>query len=136
MYNPRFPHKLTVYRASLDELGNPVVDANGDVVYAKVPLSLVYQIDGDPQFNADGSFVTLDPVTEINYGLRTNTRNSQTAGDVATSDFMLACPMFITPLYYGDVLEMTDYDRTFRCLVIKKTNSNWGTNIWCNEIRN
>ena len=136
MYNPRFPHKLTVLRGSLDANGDPVVDNDGNPVMAEVSLTPVYTVDGDPQFNADGSFVTLAPVTEIAYGLRTSTRNSQTAGDVATSDYMLACPMFITPLQFGDVLRMTDYDRTFYCSVIKKTNSNWGSNIWCNEIRN
>ena len=136
MYNPRFPHKLKVWRGSLDSLGNPVTDANGNPVLALVPLSIVQTIDGDPQQNQDGSFVIASVSTEISFGYRTETRNTQIAGDVATSDYKLACPMFVTPLKFGDVLEMTDYDRTYKCSVIKKTDANWGSNIYCNEIRN
>lgn len=136
MYNPRFPHKLKVYRGALDSLGNPVTDVDGNPTLQLVPLSIVYTIDGDPQQNADGSFVIASVETEINFGYRTETRNTQIAGDVATSDFKLACPLFTTFLKFGDILEMTDYDRTYRCSVIKKTDANWGSNIYCNEIRN
>ena len=136
MYNPRFPHKLKVWRGSLDSLGNPVTDANGNPTYTLVPLSLVYTIDGEPQRDANGNLVIARTVNEIAFGYRTETRNTQIAGDVATSDFKLACPMFTTFLKFGDILEMTDYDRTYKCSVIKKTDANWGSNIYCNEIRN
>lgn len=137
MYNPRFPHKLKVWRGVLDEFGEPVVDPNtGNPRLVIVPLSVVQMIDGDPQVDANGSLIIDEVVEEIAFGYRTETRNTQIAGDVATSDFKLATPMFVTPLKFGDILEMTDYDRTYRCSVIKKTDANWGSNIYCNEIRN
>lgn len=136
MYNPRFPHRLTVYRGALDAIGNPVVDENGAAVMQVVGLSVVKTIDGEPQLSPGGGFEIAGVVTEIAFGYRTETRNTQIAGDVASSDYKLACPLFTTPLQFGDVVEMTDYDRTYRCSVIKKTDANWGSNIYCNEIRN
>ena len=43
---------------------------------------------------------------------------------------------FTTPLYFDDILEVTDYERTFRAKMVKKVTFNWGTDIWYDEIRN
>ena len=52
------------------------------------------------------------------------------------SDFKLATPMFFTELLYDDIIEITDYDKSYKARLVKKTTFNWGTNIWIDEIRN
>ena len=129
-YNPRFPHTLRGYRESLDANGDPVVDEKGDpVLVAIVFKKVVCDVNGNPTFHADGSFVTED-VTVMPWGYRTSTGGIKASGEVFETDFKVACPMFITPLEEGLVLELTDYSHTFTAQVQKCTSYNWGTNIW------
>lgn len=134
MYNPRFPHTLTVKRAKVDTEGNIVFDANGDPTYEVVPLALVSMVDGDP-IQSDNGFVTT-MVETINFGYRGNSRNVLRMGDVAVADWHIALPMFVTPLFDGDILWLTDYERTYMGEVVKKTTSNFGSDIWFNEVKN
>lgn len=135
MFNPRFPHTLAVKRTRTDSTGVPQTDANGDFIYDTVTLTCVEMSDSEPVRNADGNFVTFEAAS-INFGYRTAARNSQTSGDVIVSDFCIACPMFLTEIHTDDILVLTDYERTYKGKVIKKTTFNLGTNIWFDEIKN
>ena len=135
MYNPRFPHTLKVLTPVLDGDGNVVFDEKGDMTYEPITLQVVVMFDDDPMIRTDGTFET-EEATAIAFGYRTASENTRTTGDVVVSDYKLACPMFITPLLSGDIVELTDYDRTYRATVVKKANSNWGSNIWVNEVKN
>jgi hypothetical protein len=44
--------------------------------------------------------------------------------------------MFVTPLLPGDLVEITDFDRTYWGEVVKKATFNLGSNIWINEVKN
>lgn len=135
MFNPRFPHSLSVLRAKRDEDGQIVFDDNGDALYEKVAFRVVESVDGEPLLNGDGEFITSES-TEISFGYRTNSKNIRERGNVVVADFKLACPMFFGELLYDDVVVLTDYDRTFKAVLVKKTTYNMGTNIWVNEIEN
>ncbi len=135
MYNPRFPHRLSVSRVRKDTKGQPIYDANGDPIYDKVPLNAVLMNDGNPMTDIDGNLLT-ETIDEISFGYRTNSLNTRSASDVAVSDFKIATPMFITPLFPGDLLHLTDYDRTYTGEVVKKMTFNLGSNIWFSEIKN
>lgn len=134
MFNPRFPHTLRVKRVRMSA-GQPEIDVEGNIIYDYIPLTLVEMVDEEPVRDACGNFLTC--VADcVNFGYRTSSANTQTAGDVIKSDFKIACPMFLTEIRYDDILEITDYDRTFTGKVVKKTTFNLGTNIWFDEIRN
>lgn len=127
MFNPRFPHSLRVWRVTgTDKEGNPIKEI--------VKLKKVVVIDDIPQQRTDGSF-DFDLVETIEFGYRTTGKNVQTAGDVEVADYKLATPLFITPLDSNHLLELTDYDKTYWCDVVKKMSFNLGTNIWVNEVR-
>ena len=70
------------------------------------------------------------------WGYRTSTGGLKTAGEVIVADYKVSCPMLLTELVTGTVLEMTDYTHTFRAKVLKMTTYNWGTNIWLDNIKN
>lgn len=135
-YNPRFPHRLKVLVPTRDAGGDVVFDAEGKVTYTAMPLKkVVMDSDDNPLFDEDGDFIT-ETVTELEWGYRTSTGGFRESGNVAEADFKLATPMFITPLNTGDVLEMTDYDRTWKMEVLKKTTYNFGANIWVKDVKN
>ena len=134
MFNPRFPHTLKVKRVRMTA-GQPEIDIDGNVVYDYLTLTLVEMADEEPVRNAEGAFVTFT-AESVGFGYRTASANTQTAGDVVKADFKIACPMFLTELRYDDILELTDYDRTYEGKVVKKTTFNLGTNIWFDEIKN
>lgn len=154
MYNPRFPHKLSVKRPKVDSEGEFVLSERGDVEYVNVPLTLVQLIDNEPQryrrsaafsrafslafdtLARRGDFVIIKVADEIDFGYRTGNKNTRTEGDVIVSDNKIACPMFMTELFPGDVLTLTDYDRTYTGKVVKKITYNWGSNIWFDEVKN
>jgi hypothetical protein len=54
---------------------------------------------------------------------------------VEISDHKLATPMFVTPLDPSDRIELTDYDRTYWCELVRKVTNNLGSNIWVNEVK-
>lgn len=138
-YNPRFPHKLRVLRPALDEYGQPTFDENGDPAFHTLVLDRVVMTGGiefgEPTFNYDGSYKT-ESVEEIEWGYRTSTGGFHDSGEVAEANYKIATPLFLNPLYTGDVLEMTDYDGTLRMEVLKKTSYNWGANIWVKDVKN
>ena len=135
MFNPRFPHTLRVWRSRKNDFGEPMTDAEGDPIYDIVRLKAVVMIDHRPVVRSDGSFDT--ELTEwIDFGYRTQGKNTTDTADVVVSDFKLATPMFLTHLEPGDRVEIKDYERTYWGEVVKKQTSNLGSNIWINEVKN
>jgi hypothetical protein len=134
MYNPRFPHSLKVMRVQKEANGEPVTDEEGIPVYDIVPLERVVMRDGIPQRRGDGSFIT-EMSESIPYGYRTSGKSTDDSGAVEVTDLMLATPMFLTLLDPSDIVEMTDYDRTCRCEVVRKATFNLGSNIWVKEVK-
>lgn len=135
MFNPRFPHTLRVWRSRKDDHGEPMTDADGNAIYDIVNLKAVVMIDDAPLLLSDGSFDT-ELVETINFGYRTQGKNTKETTEVQVSDFKLATPMFITHLEPGDRVEIWDYERTYWGEVVKKMTFNLGSNIWINEVRN
>ena len=135
MFNPRFPHTLRVWRSRKDKYGDPMTDSDGDPIYDIVSLKAVVMVDGRPVVLSDGSFDTY--LTEwLEFGYRTQGKNTKDTTDVMVSDFKLATPMFLTPLEPGTRVEIKDYDRTFWGEVVRKQTFNLGSNIWINEVKN
>ena len=134
MFNPRFPHTLVVTRMKKDSHGEPVTDEEGMPVYGIVTLDVVVMRDGVPQRRGDGSFVT-EKAESISFGYRTSGKSTDDTSTVEVTDQMLATPMFITHLDPSDILELTDYDRTYHCEVVRKTTFNLGSNIWVKEVK-
>ena len=128
MYNPRFPHTLRVLRAQKNAYGEPVTDDHGYPVYGAVPLARVVSR------NADGSFET-EMVETLPFGYRSQGKDTRDTAEVESADFALATPMFLTALDSSDIIEMTDYDRTFKGEVVRKITFNLGSNIWVNEVK-
>lgn len=134
--NPRFPHTLVVKRVNKVD-GEIVYDADGNVTYGTVPLSIcVLDNKGYMRFDSDGKPIIGDVADSIKCGYRTNTRNVSEAGDVAVYNISLHTPPFTTELLYDDILEITDYERTYTARMVRKATFNWGTDIWFDEIRN
>lgn len=134
--NPRWPHTFHVVAESLDENGLPVTDEYGNPTTGTKTLTrIVYGSGYDPLRRPDGSFVTED-VTDMPWGYRTATGGLKTAGEVIVADYKVSCPMLLTELETGTILEMTDYTRTFRAVILKMTTYNWGTNIWLDNVKN
>lgn len=135
--NPRWPFTFTVLGESLDANGLPVTDENGDPVNSPVAVAVAEydDYDSEPLRNSDGSPIT-EEVLEVPWGYRTSTGGMKTSGDVIVADYKISCPMLLTDLPTGTVLEMTDYVRSFRVKVIKMTTFNWGTNLWVDNIKN
>ena len=129
MYNPRWPHTLTVYSEALDERGRPVTDEEGNPVQTPMTLTkAIYDSKWNPVRSASG-FVT-EEVTELPWGYRTSTGGIRDSGDVFKADYKISTPMMLTHLPEGTVVTLTDYDNTFTAVVKKQTTYNWGTNIW------
>lgn len=136
MYNPRWPHTFVVRRELLDADGLPVTDENGRPVVTTMPVErIVYDGYFNPVYSADGSFRT-ETVVEMPWGYRTSTGGLKTAGEVIVADYKVSCPMLLTELPTGTILEMTDYTHTFRAVILKMTTYNWGTNIWLDNVKN
>lgn len=133
-HNPRFPHSFRILRPSTEN-GLPVIDADGNPVYDNVAVGLVECVDGVPIKDEYGDFVTSESDT-VPFGYRTSTRNMSEAGAVVNYGIALHCPLFIAELRFGDVLELTDYDRTYRARMAKKASFNYGTDIWIDELGN
>lgn len=135
-YNPRFPHRFKALIPVHDGNGEPAFDEDGNVEYDVMQLQkVVMDSDDNPILDEDGNLKT-ELVDEMEWGYRTSTGGFRDSGEVAEADFKIATPMFTTPLNTGDILEMIDYDRTWRMEVLKKTTYNWGTNIWVKDVKN
>lgn len=135
MFNPRFPHTLRVWRYREDDHGEPVTDSKDNPVKDIVRLKKVVMVDNEPIERSDGSFDT-ELVETIEFGYRTQGKNTRDTADVVVSDFKLATPMFLTYLKPGDMVEITDYERSYWGEVVKKATFNLGSNIWINEVKN
>lgn len=134
MYNPRFPHTLRVLRTRKNAYGEPATDDNGHPIFDTVPLARVVMRGDYPVMGSDGRFET-EMVETLPYGYRDQGKNTRDAKEVEVSDYTLATPMFLTSLDSSDIIEMTDYDRTFRGEVVRKLTFNLGSNIWINEVK-
>lgn len=134
MNNPRFPHSFVVKRAKLDANGDICVDASGLPIYETLPLLAVRYLDGKPM-REGGEYVT-EEVESIAFGYRTSAMATRESGDVIVSDYKLSCPIFLTELRYDDRVIITDYERKYEAVVVKKTTFNLGTNVWINEVHN
>ena len=136
MYNPRWPHTFTVLSESLDENGLPITDEQGNPVVGSAQVDMiVYDPQLNPRFSPDGRFVT-ETVVDVPWGYRTSTGGMKTSGEVWVADYKISCPMLLTDLPSGTVLNLTDYTHTFRVKVVKMTTYNWGTNLWVDNIKN
>lgn len=135
MFNPRFPHTLRVWRDRLNDSGEPMFDVKGEPIRDIVQLTKVVMVDYQPMVQSDGSFNT-ELVDRIEFGYRTQGKNTKDSVDVNVSDYKLATPMFTTPLLPGDLVEIADFDRTYWGEVVKKATFNLGSNIWINEVKN
>ena len=135
MFNPRFPHRLRVWRSRRDEYGDPLTDEKGDELLDVVSLDKVIVVDTIPMRDLDGGFAT-EQTEWLAFGYRTSSKNTKDTVDVVMSDFKLATPMFLTSLGPGDRVEIEDYDRTYWAEVVRKQTTNLGSNIWINEIKN
>lgn len=134
-HNPRFPFTFKVLRPRKVD-GEYVLDAEANPIYDVVELSVVAMSNGWMVRTSDGSPVIEKTVTELKCGYRTNTRNLAEMGDVVVYNVTLHTPPFTTPLLFEDILEITDYDRTYRAKVVKKVTFNWGSDIWFDEVKN
>lgn len=117
--------------------------------YATKGRENVYLLTSDYRFikDADGKYLVAgqNEVDEYNvvaryrdtipFGYRQQTANAVINGDVIIAEMKIACPLIIGEIKTKDLLEMTDDDRTFRAEVVKKINTNFGTNIWYNEVK-
>lgn len=126
---------MRVLRSGVDAHGDPIVDDEGNPTEVAVKLTAVVMYDNQPTFDADGNFIT-EEVDSINFGYRQSSMNTMRQGDVIVSDYKISCPMFLTPLNPGDTLELTDYEKTFRGVVVKKDCFNLGVLIWFDRIKN
>lgn len=134
MYNPRFPHTLSVKRIHRAN-GEIVYDSTGAVTFDSVPLSVVVYSGNEPQRIGDGSYLT-ETATSVNFGYRSNNKGSIQGQEVLVNKVMLATPMLLTALLNDDVLTITDYDRTYEASLVKKVTTNLGTNLWIEEVQN
>lgn len=135
MDNPRFPHTLKMVAYKTDGHGEPVTDDWGNPIETYVEIEKAVLKDGIPVKDGEGKFIT-ETVDSLPFGYRTSTGNTKTSGDVVVCDYKLACPVFFTQMQAGTVLELTDYIRTYRVVVVKQTVFNFGTNIWVDDIKN
>lgn len=134
--NPRFPHTLRVLRPEVDEYGNPVFDSTGTATFTVQTYAVVRYEGFLPIYDDDSEtgYVT-DEMSEIPYGYRQQTANAVVNGDAIITEMKIACPIIIGEIRTGDVLELTDDDKTFHAKVVKKINTNFGTNIWYHETK-
>lgn len=135
MFNPRFPHSLRIWRACKDDYGQSMTDDEGNPIYDVVRIQKAVVVDGFPMMCADGSFRT-ESVEWIEFGYRTQGKNTKETTDVMVSDYKLATAPLLTFLEPGDRVEVKDFTRTFWGEVVKMATFNLGTNIWINEIMN
>lgn len=134
--NPRFPHTLVVKRVRKVD-GEIVYDSDGNVTYEPLELAVaVLDNEGYMRFGSDGKPLIGGMQTSIKCGYRTNTRNVSEAGDVAVYNVCLHTPPFTTELLFDDILEISDFERTYKAKMVRKITFNWGTNIWFDEIKN
>ncbi len=135
-YNPRFPHTLKVLRPDLDENGDPVFDEDANPSYHAVTFAVAKYIGNIPKRDEDGCFCTCtEKLDSIPFGYRKEKATVSILGDVMTVGMMLSCPLIFGEIRTGDLMELTDEDRTFRAVVVRKINTNFGTNIWYNEVK-
>lgn len=133
VYNPRFPYYLQVLRPSEDKYGSPVFDDRGEAIRSGVTFKVAEYANGMPK-RVKG-VLQYYKTSEIPYGYRQQTANALTSGDVLVTKMKIACPLIIGEIKAGDVLRLTDSDRTFEVTVVKKVNTNFGTNIWYDDIQ-
>lgn len=134
--NPRYPHSLTVKRVKRTN-GEIVFDVDGNVTYETVTLSVVaLDYRGFMLRSSEGVPVIASAVSSIPCGYRSVGRESSTSGDAVVASRLIHTPPFTTELLFDDLLEITDYDRSYKARLVKKQTGNMGTAIWFDEIKN
>ena len=133
-YNPRFPYSFKVLRAMLNENGEPAFDENANPIFSTVVLSVTDYDDNLPK-RYGCRVPQTRKTTVVPFGYRQQTANAAINGDVIIAEMKIACPLIVGEILTKDLLELTDMDRTFRAEVVKKINTNFGTNIWYNEVK-
>lgn len=109
MDNPRYPHKLKIFRAkTADDL--PVTDAEGNPEYDMVLSSV--------------------------FGYRSRSGGRGSSGGPAKFDYKISLPPHQTDIHTNDLLVLKDYTRTYQGSVVDAMTYNWGSNIWFDEVKN
>lgn len=108
--NPRFPHNIKIYRAAKDDFGNILFDDNGEPAYTLIHDSIC--------------------------GIRTQSGNIRTSGEVINADYKLALPRHFVDIQAGDLCILTTYTSTKKLTVLKSETYNMGSNIWANNNSN
>lgn len=134
MYNPRFPHSLRIQRVLKNEYGEPVTDDEGNEVIGDVVLEVAKYGSNNLPLRIGDEFMT-EMLDEIPFGYRTNTKGMK-EGQVDMAQIHIALPLFFNAIEDGDVLILTDWDRTYRAKAVRKSNSNIGSDIYLNEVKN
>lgn len=135
MFNPRFPHKLRVWRVRKDDYGEPMTNNDGDPIYDIIRIQAAILIDEKPVMNTDGTYET-EAIEWVDFGYRTQGKNTRETLDVVMSDYKLSTAPLMTYIQPGDRVEIKDYLRTYWADVVKMMTFNLGSNIWVNEVKN
>lgn len=135
MFNPRFPHKLRVWRVRKDDYGEPMTNDDGDPIYDIIRIQAAILIDEKPVMNTDGTYET-EAIEWVDFGYRTQGKNTRETLDVVMSDYKLSTAPLMTYIQPGDRVEIKDYLRTYWADVVKMMTFNLGSNIWVNEVKN
>lgn len=135
MFNPRFPHKLRVWRVRKDDYGEPMTNDDGDPIYDIIRIQAAILIDEKPVINSDGTYET-ETIEWVDFGYRTQGKNTRETLDVVMSDYKLSTAPLMTYIQPGDRVEIKDYLRTYWADVVKMMTFNLGSNIWVNEVKN
>lgn len=132
--NPRFPHSFKVQRPLRDLNGDLVYDKNGDPTYEDLVLDVArYGSDNTPVRMSGGGFDTR-PETVVPFGYRVRTKSVKESGLVDVAQLEIATPLFTTQVFDGDILVLSDYERTYKANCVRKEVTNFGVSIWLNEI--
>lgn len=110
--NPRFPHRLKVFRERLDEKGNPILDEEANPI--------------------------LDVIFESECGDRSDGKDTAWYGEVVKADFKLSLPKHNTVIHRTDYIEFINgiINEVVKGQVVKSKVNNMGANIWFNQITN
>ncbi len=132
--NERFPYTLSAKVIQLDSNGDPKTDDNGDALYSDYIFHKVVSDSAGFCTDYEGNILTEDSDT-IPFGYRGNSKDVSER-DVEVETRQIATPLFIGDMPSGTLLFLQDLDGLHRGVVVRKGNTNFGTDIWYNDARN